>query len=125
MIKQFSGLANDLKLSKFWLKYIWLELIVKDFIDIKIEGQLKELVNSYNEKTKKTTKDYVNEILQLPLDSLYFCVQDFLGNWLVILHGSMGHNKISWTATNIIPQKKCLGIKTLFGNEEENLIKRI
>ena len=62
---------------------------MKDFIYIKIEGQLKELVNSYNGETKKTTKDYVNE------DSLYFCVQDVLGNWLVILHGSMGHNKIS------------------------------
>ena len=53
LIKSFSGLANDLKLSKFWLKYIWLELIVKDFIYIKIEGKLRELVYSYNGETKK------------------------------------------------------------------------
>ena len=52
LIKSFSGLANDLKLSKFWLKYIWLELILKGFYLYKIEGQLRELLYSYNGETK-------------------------------------------------------------------------
>ena len=53
LIKSFSGLANDLKLSKFWLKYIWLELILKGFYLYKIEGQLRELLYSYNGENKK------------------------------------------------------------------------
>ena len=74
LIKSFSGLANDLKLSKFWLKYIWLELIVKDFIYIKLKDNLGSSYTAITEKQKTT---------ELPLDSFCFCVQDVLGNWLV------------------------------------------
>lgn len=54
LIKSFSGLANDLKLSKFWLKYIWFELIVKDFIYIKLKDSLGSSYTAITEKQKKS-----------------------------------------------------------------------
>ena len=86
LIKSFSGLANDLTLSKFWLKYIWLELIVKDFSYIKLKDSLGSSYTAITEKQKTT---------ELPLDSLCFCVQDVLGNWLVTWFNGPQKNQLN------------------------------